>query len=147
MARVGVPPVSALRLVSGWAVQLPLPAAAIGAAAVGALSYGQEFHYPALAPGYGPEPRAPRLLAAKLAVSGIFALLLAVSAAALNTATLRLALGSGKAPDLLAVPAATAGWVALAVGCACWSLRPCPHCSVGIGRGNSATRAVPCGRC
>lgn len=118
LARTVAPSASALRLISGWAVQLPLPVAAIGAGVIGALSYGQEFRFPALAPGYGPEPRAPRLLAAKLAVSGTVALLLSALAAVLDTAALRLALGPGRLPEPSAVPGAVAGWALLAVGCA-----------------------------
>lgn len=118
MVRIGIATDSPLRLVSGWVSELPLPAAAIGAGALGALSYGQEYRYRALAPGYGPEPRSPRLLAAKLAVSGVAALLLAAVAAIADLAVLRLTLGAGRAPDPAEIPAALAGWAALAVGCA-----------------------------
>ncbi|MFJ5614344.1 ATP-binding cassette domain-containing protein [Streptomyces sp. NPDC093221] len=118
MARTGAVSVPPLRLISGWAVRLPLPAAAVGAGVLGALAYGQEFRYPALAPGYGPEPRVLRLLGAKLAVSGVCALLLAAFAAVADTLVLRLTLGPGKAPDLTTLPAALGGWAALAVGCA-----------------------------
>ncbi|SFE92564.1 ABC-type multidrug transport system, ATPase component [Actinacidiphila alni] len=118
MARAGTGSTPPLRLISGWAARIPLPAAAVGAGALGALAYGQEFRYPALAPGYGPEPRVLRLLGAKLAVSGVCALLLATVAAVADTVALRLTLGPGHAPDLAALPAALAGWAAIAVGCA-----------------------------
>lgn len=118
MARTGVGTTPPLRLISGWPAQLPLPAAAVGAGALGALAYGQEFRFPALAPGYGPEPRVLRLLAAKLAVSGVCALLLAVVAAAADTAALGLTLGPGRAPELAARPSVLVGWAAIAVGCA-----------------------------
>jgi ABC-type multidrug transport system ATPase subunit len=118
MTRTGTTPTSPLRLLSGWATELPLPAAAIGAGGLGALSYGQEFTYPSLAPGYGPEPRSPRLLAAKLAVSGAAALVLAALAAAVGLVMLHTASGAARAFDPLAHPAALATWAALAVGCA-----------------------------
>lgn len=115
--KFGHTPVSPLRLISGWSADLPLPAAAIGAGALGALTYGQEYRYPALAPGYGHEPRSPRLLAAKIAVSAVAALLLAALAAAADIAALHYTLGV--ASELLAPPEALAAWAALCVGCAC----------------------------
>lgn len=118
MTRLGPLPAAPLKLISGWPAELPLPAAAIGAGALGALTYGQEYRYPALAPGYGPEPRSPRLLAAKLAVSAVAALVLAALAATADLVLLRSPLGPDRAPDPL-VPAALAGWAALCVGCAC----------------------------
>ncbi|MEW1859210.1 ATP-binding cassette domain-containing protein [Streptomyces sp. NPDC088194] len=120
IARTGVAHSSALHMLSGWAPELPLPAAAIGAGLLGALSYGQEFRYPALGPGHGPEPRSPRLLGAKLVVGAVTALLLAAAATAVDVATLRLLVPRGHAPDPLAHPAALAGCAALAVGC-CWA--------------------------
>ncbi|WP_328916590.1 MULTISPECIES: ABC transporter ATP-binding protein [unclassified Streptomyces] len=118
LARTGATAASPMRLISGWAAELPLPAAAIGAGGLGALSYGQEFRYPALAPGYGPEPRSPRLLAAKLVVGAVAALLLAGLAAAVDVEVLRLTAGPARTPDPLAHPAALAAGAALAVGCA-----------------------------
>lgn len=118
MTRFGAVPASPLRLISGWAAELPLPAAAIGAGGLGALSYGQEFGYPALAPGYGPEPRSPRLLVAKLAVGGAAAVVLAALAAVLDLVLLHAAPGAPRAFEPLAHPAALAAWAALAVGCA-----------------------------
>ncbi|WNI18408.1 ATP-binding cassette domain-containing protein [Actinacidiphila sp. ITFR-21] len=118
MTRLGPVSTSPLRLVSGWAAELPLPAAAIGAGGLGALSYGQEFTYPALAPGYGPEPRSPRLLVAKLAVAAVAAVLLAGLAAVIDVALLYTLPGARRDVGPLAHPAALAGWAALAVGCA-----------------------------
>jgi hypothetical protein len=131
-----------LRLLSGWSAGLPLPAAALGAALLGALSYGQEFAFPALAPGLGPEPRAPRLLAAKLAVGGGLALLLALLAALADTAVLRLALGPAGAPDPLALSSTTVGWAALCVACA-WTgaLAACAFRTTALGL--SAVLSVP----
>ncbi|SHN25884.1 ABC transporter [Actinacidiphila paucisporea] len=142
LARTGAVHASPLRLLSGWPAALPLPAAAVGAGALGALAYGQEFAFPALTAGFGPEPRAPRLLAAKLAVSGALALVLAALAALVDTAVLRLALGSGRAPDPMALSATTAGWAALAVGCA-WTgvLAACAFRTTALGL--SAVLSVP----
>jgi ABC-type multidrug transport system ATPase subunit len=142
LARGGAVPTSPLRLLAGWPAELPLPAAAIGAGAIGALSYGQEFAFPALAAGFGPEPRAPRLLAAKLAVSGGLALLTAALAALADTAVLRLALGPGRVPDPTALSATTVGWAALAVACA-WTgvLAACAFRTTALGL--SAVLSVP----
>jgi hypothetical protein len=117
LVRTGTAGTSPLRLLSGWAPELPLPAAAVGAGLLGALSYGQEFRYPALAPGYGPEPRSLRLLAAKLAVGALTAALLAAAATAADLAALHLLAGHGRAPDPAAHPAALAVWTGLAVAC------------------------------
>ena len=134
LARGGAAHTSPLRMLAGWPSGLPLPAAAIGAGVLGALSYGQEFAHPALARALGPEPRAPRLLLAKLAVTGALALLLAALAALLDTAVLRLALGPGRVPDPTALSAATGGWAALAVGCA-WTgvLAACAFRTTALG--------------
>jgi ABC-type multidrug transport system ATPase subunit len=117
-AKYGTAPAGPLERLSGWAPELPLPAAAIGAGALGALAYGQEFRHPALAPGHGPEPRHPRLLVAKLATTAAAALLLAALAAVLDTLSLRAALPAGQVPDPLDHPAALGAWAALAVSCA-----------------------------
>ncbi|MFI1094973.1 ATP-binding cassette domain-containing protein [Streptomyces sp. NPDC020917] len=117
-ARYGGPPQTPLRQLSGWSTELPLPAAAIGAGGLGALTYGQEYLYPALAPGYGPETRSPRLLAAKLAFSGAAALVLAALAAVLDLVLLRTSFAHGHVPDVLGSPLVLGGWAALAVGCA-----------------------------
>ncbi len=116
VTRLGHGTTSAVRLMSGWLPQLPLPAVALGAGVLGALSYGQEFRYPALAPGHGPEARSPRLLAAKLAVGAAVALLLAGAAAAADLAVLRL-IAPERAQGALAHPESLATWAALAVAC------------------------------
>lgn len=120
MTRYGAAPTGRLALLSGWSPELPLPAAAIGAGGLGALTYGQEFLHPALTPGYGPEPRHPRLLAAKLAVSAAVALVLAALAAVVDVALMHTALAPapGDVPDPFADPGTLAAWGGLAVGCA-----------------------------
>ncbi|WP_063762201.1 ATP-binding cassette domain-containing protein [Streptomyces sp. NRRL F-5123] len=142
VARGGAAHTPPLRLLSGWPTGLPLPPAALGAALLGALSYGQEFAFPALTPGLGPEPRAPRLLAAKLAVSGALALLLALLAALADTSALRLALGPAGVPDPLVLSATTAGWAALCVACA-WTgvLAACAFRTTALGL--AAVLSVP----
>ncbi|SEN38012.1 ABC-type multidrug transport system, ATPase component [Actinacidiphila rubida] len=118
MARYGSTPRTPLRQLSGWSAELPLPAAAIGAGGLGALTYGQEYLYPALAPGYGPEPRSPRLLGAKLALTALAALVLAALAAVVDVALLHTPLAGAHAPDPARSPVVLGGWAALAVGCA-----------------------------
>jgi hypothetical protein len=142
LARGGGAHASPLRLLAGWPAVLPLPAAAVGAGVLGALAYGQEFAHPALGSVPGPEPRAPRLLLAKLAVAAALALLLAGAAAVLDAAVLGLALGPGRVPDPTHLSAATAGWAALAVGCA-WTgvLAACAFRTTALGA--SAVLSVP----
>lgn len=116
LLRAGHP--ASLRLATGWPHVLPLPPAALGAGLLGALSYGQEFRYPALTPDRSAMPRQLRLLAAKLAVSGATALLLAALAAGLGAAAVRLVQGPGSVPFPADRPVLVAGWAALTVGCA-----------------------------
>ncbi|MGK5531189.1 ABC transporter ATP-binding protein [Streptomyces sp. URMC 129] len=84
---------SAERVLTGWAQPLPLPPAAITAGALGALAFGQEFRYPALAPARVPVPRRLSLLAGKLVVSAGAALLLCCACVTLNSTTLTLLFG------------------------------------------------------
>jgi ABC-type multidrug transport system ATPase subunit len=142
MTRFGTPPTDRLGLISGWSPELPLPAAAIGAGGLGALTYGQEFRYPALTPGYGPEPRHPRLLLAKIAVATALALVLAVLAVVLDVALLRTGLASGPVPDLAAAPGTLAAWAALSVGCA-WAGVFAAAAFRTTGLGLAAVLAVP----
>ncbi|MEV6776772.1 ATP-binding cassette domain-containing protein [Streptomyces syringium] len=109
---------SALRLLTGWPTLLPLPPAAFGAGLLGALAYGQEFRYPALAPDQGTVPRRLGLLAAKLAVTATAALLLAFVSLGLDAAVLKLLFGD----PTVVLPADWAltllGWAGLTLGCA-----------------------------
>ncbi|MGW2561963.1 ATP-binding cassette domain-containing protein [Streptomyces sp. NPDC001514] len=108
------------RLLVAWPGLLPLPPAALGAGLLGALSFGDEFRYPALASGRGTVQRRPGLLLAKLAVTAAVALVLALLVAVLDSQVLRLVYGG----DLASVPenwaALSASWSGLVVGCA-WS--------------------------
>ncbi|MEW2576157.1 ATP-binding cassette domain-containing protein [Streptomyces syringium] len=108
----------ALRLLTGWPPLLPLPPAAFGAGLLGALAFGQEFRYPALAPDQGTVPRRLGLLAAKLAVTAMAALLLAFASLGLDAAALRLLFGDPAVvlPDDWALT--LVGWAGLTLGCA-----------------------------
>ncbi|MFI8006615.1 ATP-binding cassette domain-containing protein [Streptomyces sp. NPDC086010] len=116
LARSGKTPLSDLLV--AWPPLLPLPPAAFAAGLLGALSFGDEFRYPALAAGRGTVPRRLGLLMAKLAVSAATALLLALLAVLGNAEVLRLAYGG----DLVSVPAnaprMAASWAGLSIGCA-----------------------------
>jgi hypothetical protein len=108
------------RAVVAWPDYLPLPPAAFGAGLIGALAFGEEFRYPALAAARGTVHRRLGLLLAKLGVTGAAALVLAGLVVAADVQALRLVYG----PDLVAMPgnwaAPAAGWAGLCVGCA-WS--------------------------
>lgn len=103
---------------AAWPELLPLPPAALAAGLIGALAFGEEYRYPALAAGRGAVPRRLVLLLAKLAVSAAAALLLGVLVAGADLAVLRLFYG----PDLIVVPdnwaSMGASWLGLSVGCA-----------------------------
>lgn len=105
-------------VLAAWPSLLPLPPAALGAGLLGALSFGDEFRYPALAAGRGTVPRRLGLLLAKLAVSGGVALLLALVVVLASAESLRLVYGG----NLFRVPSnavfLAASWSGLTVGCA-----------------------------
>ncbi|GHB15546.1 ATP-binding cassette domain-containing protein [Streptomyces chryseus] len=116
LARVGSTPLSAL--LAAWPDILPLPPAALGAGLLGAIAFGEEFRYPALAAARGTVPRRVGLLLAKLAVSATAALLLGLLVVVADAQALRLVYGE----DLLRVPEKWAAlglsWSGLTVGCA-----------------------------
>ncbi|MGX1880332.1 ATP-binding cassette domain-containing protein [Streptomyces sp. NPDC055287] len=116
LARVGSTPLPAL--LAAWPDILPLPPAAFGAGLLGAIAFGEEFRYPALAAARGTVPRRLGLLLAKLAVSAATALLLGVLVAVADAQALRLVYGE----DLLRVPdkwvPMAVSWSGLTVGCA-----------------------------
>ncbi|WP_369273867.1 ATP-binding cassette domain-containing protein [Streptomyces sp. R11] len=116
LARVGHTPQA--RLMAGWPQQFPLPPAALGAGLLGAIAFGDEFRHPALAADRGTVPRRLGLLAAKLLVATITALVLAVLTVGCVTEVLYLVYG----PELAEVPAdwlsLSASWIGLIVGCA-----------------------------
>ncbi|MFJ7196238.1 MULTISPECIES: ATP-binding cassette domain-containing protein [unclassified Streptomyces] len=106
------------KVLAAWPSLLPLPPAAVGAGLLGALSFGDEFRYPALAAGRGTVPRRLRLLLAKLVVSAGVAAVLAPAVVLASAGTLRLVYGH----DWMHVPpnpvSLGVSWVALTVGCA-----------------------------
>ncbi|WP_411084152.1 ATP-binding cassette domain-containing protein [Streptomyces sp. cmx-18-6] len=130
------------RLLAAWPELLPLPPAALAAGLLGALSFGDEFRYPALAAGRGTVPRRIGLLVAKLTVTAGFALLLAGLAVVGGAQGLRLVYG----PELITVPANAfalgASWAGLTVGCA-WAGLLAAGVFRAAGAGIAAVLAVP----
>ncbi|OLO30412.1 ABC transporter ATP-binding protein [Streptomyces sp. MNU77] len=130
------------RVLAAWPALLPLPPAALGAGLLGALSFGDEFRYPALAAARGTVPRRLGLLLAKLTVTASFALLLAGLSVVGGTQSLRLVYG----PDLIEIPsnafALGASWAGLTVGCAWAGLLAAGVFRVA-GAGIAAVLAVP----
>ncbi|RPK90205.1 MULTISPECIES: ATP-binding cassette domain-containing protein [Streptomyces] len=130
------------RVLAAWPALLPLPPAALGAGLLGALSFGDEFRYPALAAARGTVPRRLGLLLAKLTVTASFALLLAGLAVVCGAQSLRLVYG----PELIEMPsnavALGASWAGLTVGCAWAGLLAAGVFRVA-GAGVAAVLAVP----
>ncbi|MCX4783557.1 ATP-binding cassette domain-containing protein [Streptomyces sp. NBC_01264] len=118
LARFGHTPQN--RLLAAWPELLPLPPAALGAGLLGALAFGEEYRYPALAADRGTVPRRLGLLTAKLGVSAALALLLGALAVTADAAALTLVFGSAplRTPAEWVSPAAS--WAGLLIGCA-WS--------------------------
>ncbi|MFH8788797.1 ATP-binding cassette domain-containing protein [Streptomyces roseoverticillatus] len=116
LARSGTAPEQ--RVLTGWPALLPLPPAVFGAGLIGALAFGQEFRYPALAPDQGTVPRRLGLLFAKLTVTAVAAVLLALASLFLDAGALGLLFGN----DVVSLPhdwaVLLAGWTALTLGCA-----------------------------
>jgi ABC-type multidrug transport system ATPase subunit len=106
------------KVLAAWPSLLPLPPVAVGAGLLGALSFGDEFRYPALAAVRGTVPRRLGLLLAKLVVSAGVAAVLALAVVLVSAETLRLVYGH----DWIHVPPNSVSlgvsWVALTVGCA-----------------------------
>lgn len=116
LARAGGTPQT--RLLAAWPQLMPLPPAALGAGLLGALAFGEEYRYPALAADRGTVPRRMGLLAAKLAVCAGLALALGALAVTADAAALELVFGRGPlhTPGEWASPAAS--WAGLLIGCA-----------------------------
>ncbi|AZM91627.1 ABC transporter ATP-binding protein [Streptomyces sp. W1SF4] len=116
LARAGHTPRN--RILAAWPEPFPLPPAALGAGLLGALAFGEEYRYPALAADRGTVPRRLGLLTAKLGVCAALALVLGALAVAADAAALRLVFGTAplRAPAEWLAPAAS--WAGLLVGCA-----------------------------
>ncbi|MGW7259895.1 ATP-binding cassette domain-containing protein [Streptomyces sp. NPDC054834] len=115
LARLGHTPQA--RLFAAWPLELPLPPAALGAALLGALAFGDEFRHPALAADRGTVPRRLGLLTAKLLVSGATAGMLAFLTVGCDAEALYIVYGQefAKVPaDWLSL---SASWFGLVVGC------------------------------
>ncbi|WP_327255286.1 ATP-binding cassette domain-containing protein [Streptomyces sp. NBC_01244] len=118
LARIGHTPQN--RLLAAWPELLPLPPAALGAGLLGALAFGEEYRYPALAADRGTVPRRLGLLTAKLGVSAAVALLLGALAVTADAAALTLVFGSGPLRTPVEWVSPAASWAGLLIGCA-WS--------------------------
>ncbi|MEV7339139.1 ABC transporter ATP-binding protein [Streptomyces sp. NPDC093544] len=116
LARIGHTPQP--RLLAAWPRELPLPPAALGAGLLGAIAFGDEFRHPALAADRGTVPRRLGLLAAKLLVASVTALMLAIVTVGCDLEALYLVYGR----ELTGVPVdwlpLGASWIALVMGCA-----------------------------
>lgn len=116
LARSGRTPLPDLLV--AWPDLLPLPPAAFAAGLLGALSFGDEFRYPALAAGRGTVPRRLGLLMAKLVVSAGVALLLALLSVLAGVEALHLVYGGGLVTVPADAPELAFSWAGLSVGCA-----------------------------
>ncbi|WNE99310.1 ABC transporter ATP-binding protein [Streptomyces luomodiensis] len=96
LARAGG--VGELHRLTGWPADLPLPPVAIAAGLVGALAFGDEFRYPALAATRDAVPRRLGLLAAKLVVCAAGAILLSLGVIVLDSAALLTLVGGSAVP-------------------------------------------------
>ncbi|MBZ4017539.1 ATP-binding cassette domain-containing protein [Streptomyces purpurogeneiscleroticus] len=116
LARTGGAPAD--RVLMGWPDRLPFPPAAVGAGLIGALAFGQEFRYPALAPEQGSVPRRVRLLAAKLLVSAASAAVLALASLVIDGVLVGYVFGVQALPAVADWPLLSFGWGALLIGSA-----------------------------
>lgn len=116
LARAGHTPQN--RLLAAWPELLPLPPAALGAGLLGALAFGEEYRYPALAADRGTVPRRMGLLVTKLGVCAVLALLLGAVSVTADAAALALVFDSGplRTPAEWFSPAVS--WAGLLIGCA-----------------------------
>ncbi|MEU7371462.1 ABC transporter ATP-binding protein [Streptomyces hygroscopicus] len=105
-----------LHRLTGWPVDLPLPPIAIAAGLLGALAFGDEFRYPALAATRDAVPRRMGLLAAKLTVCAVGAVLLSLGVIVLDSAALLLFVGGNAVPLPGDWPELVAGVLGLTVG-------------------------------
>ncbi|MBT2546715.1 ATP-binding cassette domain-containing protein [Streptomyces sp. ISL-44] len=116
LARAGHTPQN--RLLAAWPELLPLPPAALGAGLLGALAFGEEYRYPALAADRGTVPRRMGLLAAKLGVCAVLALLLGALVVVADATALALVFDSGPLRTPVEWLSPAASWAGLLIGCA-----------------------------
>lgn len=106
-----------LHRLMGWPADLPLPPIAIAAGLLGALAFGDEFRYPALAPARDAVPHRIGLLAAKFVVCAVGATLLSLGAIVLDSAALLLLVGGDAVPLPSDWPVLMASVFGLTIGC------------------------------
>ncbi|RNG18731.1 ABC transporter ATP-binding protein [Streptomyces botrytidirepellens] len=106
-----------LHRLTGWPADLPLPPIAIAAGLLGALAFGDEFRYPALAPARDAVPQQIGLLAAKFVVCAVGATLLSLGAIVLDSAALLLLVGGNAVPLPSDWPVLMASVFGLTIGC------------------------------
>ncbi|MGW2328002.1 ATP-binding cassette domain-containing protein [Streptomyces sp. NPDC001700] len=106
-----------LHRLTGWPADLPLPPIAIAAGLLGALAFGDEFRYPALAPARDAVPHQIGLLAAKFVVCAVAATLLSLGAIVLDSAALLLLVGGDAVPLPSDWPVLMASVFGLTIGC------------------------------
>lgn len=106
-----------LHRLTGWPADLPLPPIAIAAGLLGALAFGDEFRYSALAPARDAVPQQFGLLAAKFVVCAIGATLLSLGAIVLDSAALLLLVGGNAVPLPSDWPVLMASVFGLTIGC------------------------------
>ncbi|MEU5400328.1 ATP-binding cassette domain-containing protein [Streptomyces sp. NPDC005963] len=103
--------------IAAWPDFLPLPPAALCAGLIGALSYGEEFRHPVLA-ARGTVPRRLALLLAKLLVTGVGAVVIALLVAGIDVQLLGVVYG----PEAIVLQGnrtvLLTHWCALTLGCA-----------------------------
>ncbi|MEU6895436.1 ATP-binding cassette domain-containing protein [Streptomyces sp. NPDC046557] len=116
LARTGSAPRD--RMLAAWPELLPLPPAALGAGLLGALAFGEEYRYPALAAARGTVPRRLGLLTAKLGVCSALALLIGALVLVADTCAVGLVFGAAPLRSPAQWIASAVGWAGLLTGCA-----------------------------
>ncbi|MET7901855.1 ABC transporter ATP-binding protein [Streptomyces sp. NPDC005355] len=105
-----------LHRLTGWPADLPLPPVAIASGLLGALAFGEEFRYPALAAARDAVPHRLGLLAAKFVVCAAGAILLSLLIIVLDSAALLLLVGGNAVPLPSDWPELVASVFGLAIG-------------------------------
>ncbi|MGW6984500.1 ATP-binding cassette domain-containing protein [Streptomyces sp. NPDC054932] len=116
LARTGQTPQN--RLLAAWPELLPLPPAALGAGLLGALAFGEEYRYPALAADRGTVPRRMGLLTAKLGICAALALMLGALTVTADAAALALVFDGAPLRTPVEWLSPAASWAGLLIGCA-----------------------------
>ncbi|MGW4897777.1 hypothetical protein ACWEQL_36855 [Kitasatospora sp. NPDC004240] len=134
-----------VRLLTAAVPLIPLPFAALGAGALGVLSYGHEVRYRGLAASQVPYLRRVRLLLAKLVVTGAVAGVLAVVTLAVDAVAAHLALSPAAPVTARLEPATLAPQVAdafAAVGRSGFADLPEAFAPLALGAAHGAPAAL-----